>query len=278
MIARSLYRSLLILNLLVLGYCVIAFFTALEVLLKERDLLRAKLAVLQKTFGLIARIAGLRICEKGLEHLPDEPYLLLANHISYWDIIALTGRLRLSFLAKEEVKSWPFLGGLARMCGVIFVARDSVPSRTAALFTLAQRSREHAYCIFPEGTTTAAELPLWKNWHRGNIALAIRPGLRIFTVGIHYRDQPQQAWIGDDSFFPHLLKSLGRARTEIFLTASELNLDPKDLQDRRMVDLSHRSFLQVTELCQLSLGRASQRALRASGLGLAPFCLQGRTE
>ncbi len=254
---RLCYRVFFIAGFLINCFLLLAFLSLLGLipspLWKSLPiyLSQAKTWITHKSFRIIANIAGLSVTSEGFSELPDQPYILLANHVSYWDIIAIISITPINFIAKEEVRSWPFFGPFARMCEVIFVRRDSALSRAQALFSLATRSRRQAYCIFPEGTTTAADFPVWENWFRGNISLAVRPGLPIYTLGLHYRKQREQAaWIGEVSFFPHLLASLGRPRTEIFISLSRLDLDAPDSQKSSLHDLAHRAFLQVRAHCE----------------------------
>lgn len=253
---KAAYRALLIAGLLFSSYALLALLSLPALLLRRDRFEELKLGIVHRSFALISRIAGLKVYSEGLERLPEGPYILLANHVSYWDIIALISRLPLSFLAKEEVKSWFLLGSFARMCGVIFVQRDCARSRTQALFELATRSRRQPYCIFPEGTTTDADLPAWENWFRGHISLAARPGLRIFTLGLYYRQQKEQAWIGDASFFPHLIKALRRKKIEVFLSVSELHFAAHECERGELFELGRRAFLQVRTQCQLARARA----------------------
>ena len=60
------------------------------------------------------RAIGLRVVVRG--GLPAEgPRLVVANHVSWTDILALASLHPLIFLSKSEVESWPLLGFLARV-------------------------------------------------------------------------------------------------------------------------------------------------------------------
>ncbi len=50
--------------------------------------------------------------------------LLVCNHLSYLDIIALASCAPMMFVAKREVKGWPVFGRFARMGGTLFVDRE----------------------------------------------------------------------------------------------------------------------------------------------------------
>ena len=87
---------------------------------------------------------------EGLEHVPRTgPMLVVANHCSNldpptvgWAVGHRTGRI-IHFMAKEEMRSWPVAGLLARDSGVIFVRRGAGDrsAQRLALATLEQGGR-----------------------------------------------------------------------------------------------------------------------------------------
>jgi 1-acyl-sn-glycerol-3-phosphate acyltransferase len=83
------------------------------------------------------------------------PALLVANHISWLDILAIWATTDTQFVAKSEVMDWPVFGWLAQRLGVIFIDRNRRADardvgRAMNIFLASGRS----VCIFPEGTTT----------------------------------------------------------------------------------------------------------------------------
>ena len=61
------------------------------------------------------------------------PTLLVSNHISWTDIIAIGSVAHVTFVAKREVRSWPFVGMMANLQRTIYVdrTRRSDAGRTA---------------------------------------------------------------------------------------------------------------------------------------------------
>lgn len=51
------------------------------------------------------------------------PVLLVANHISWLDIVAIGSVAKISFVAKSEIAKWPLVGFFASLQKTIFVAR-----------------------------------------------------------------------------------------------------------------------------------------------------------
>lgn len=69
----------------------------------------------------------LRLCAIHL-HLPPhavyEPAaVVVANHVSWLDILVLNAQHPCQFVAKLEIRGWPFLGWLSHKAGTVFIAR-----------------------------------------------------------------------------------------------------------------------------------------------------------
>ena len=111
------------------------------------------------------RAFGVRLVVKG--RLPRRRALLVANHVSWLDILAVLAVAPTRMVAKREVRSWPVLGLLAAAAGTVFVDR----SRPLALPTTVGRVADalragRSVAVFPEGTT----------WCAGSNATDCRPG------------------------------------------------------------------------------------------------------
>ncbi len=91
---------------------------------------------------------------------PARAGLLVCNHASYLDVIALRALLGedVIFVAKREVRDYPFIGRFIRRCGHISVERKDAQKSAAdtALLTDALKRGERVV-VFPEGTFTHAD-------------------------------------------------------------------------------------------------------------------------
>ena len=153
------------------------------------------------------------------ELLTGQPVLLVANHVSWVDIVVLASLAPMVFVAKSEVARWPLIGGAARAQKVIFVDRTRRQQTAAAVAEIAQRLAErHPVVLFAEGTSSD-----------GNRVLAFRTALigaveaacsaagmgeiKLQPLSICYvaqqglpmgrHERPLVAWYGDLDFFPH---------------------------------------------------------------------------
>ena len=72
---------------------------------------------------LCCRLMGARVERVGVASAA-QPTLFVVNHVSWLDIMALAASAEVSFIAKREVRAWPFFGWLALLQRTVFVARD----------------------------------------------------------------------------------------------------------------------------------------------------------
>ena len=70
----------------------------------------------------VCRIVGIRLhIDGGVAR--DHGVLLISNHVSWLDITVLSAVAPVSFVAKQEVASWPFVSWLAKLQRSVFVDR-----------------------------------------------------------------------------------------------------------------------------------------------------------
>jgi 1-acyl-sn-glycerol-3-phosphate acyltransferase len=80
--------------------------------------------------------------------------LIVANHVSWVDAIALLAVQPATLLAKREVGQWPMVGPLVRSAGTRFIDRDGLRQLPDAVRDLAALLRSgESVIVFPEGTT-----------------------------------------------------------------------------------------------------------------------------
>ena len=187
----------------------------------------------QRFLGTAARIAGVEARSTGT--VAPSPLLLLANHLSWIDILVLAGTTASAFVAHDGLSQQGFLRWLCRLNRTVFIARDrrgSVAAQTGQLReALAQGE---VLTLFPEGTTgNGVTLRRFKS----SLLAAVvppRPGLSVQPVLIDYgRAAREIAWTDAEHGLRNFLRILGRARrlpvTLRFLPV----LTGGELQDRK---------------------------------------------
>ncbi len=158
-------------------------------------------------------ILRVRIQAHGCFHQADlHARLLVANHVSWLDVIALNAIAPACFVAKSEVRSWPLLGWLCHRVGTMFIKRD-IRRDTVRINCKISGMLQQGECValFPEGTSTEGGLP--GHFHSSLLQGAIDINSAICPVAIHYHDgagkaNSNAAYVGDMSFVQSLWKIL----------------------------------------------------------------------
>lgn len=102
----------------------------------------------------VCRLFGIRIVIEGQVER-DKPVLLVSNHTSWLDIPVLSAVAPLSFVAKKEVGSWPFVASLARLQRTVFVDRERRASVGATASEILDRlAAGDNVVLFAEGTSS----------------------------------------------------------------------------------------------------------------------------
>jgi len=150
---------------------------------------------------------------------PEGPHLLLSNHRSYVDIVAILSQVPCAFLAKAEIAGWPLFGFAARLTHTVFVTRDDLESRKRAREgALALLQRGVSFAAFPEGTTSRG--PGVLPFYPGLFRLAEQYDFPVVPIAIEYED-PADAWVGDDPFVGHFLTAFRKRRMRVRLVFGE---------------------------------------------------------
>ena len=188
----------------------------------DRRCRRARATWLHRLCAKVAKITGIRIEIVGTRPASG---LVVANHLSYLDIILLSAVARPIFVSKAEVAAWPFFGRCARYAGTIFVDRE----RRGSVAPVAEQMREALaepvpLVLFPEGTSSGGEtvLPFKASlfapvaaWHCPVTACAIDYALPGGSV------PDEVAYWRDHDFAPHLLNLLSKTGLSIRIAFGE---------------------------------------------------------
>ncbi|MEM1080479.1 MAG: lysophospholipid acyltransferase family protein [Pseudomonadota bacterium] len=139
--------------------------------------------VQQRYARLLLWVLGVRLKIRG--SLPAAPYLLVANHISWFDIPLLHALEPMWLIAKDGIRSWPLVGFVARAVGTVFIERGAESSRKQVARRMAALlKREQPIGIFPEAGISSKRGV--GRFHARLLAPAVRVGVPIVPVAIRY--------------------------------------------------------------------------------------------
>ena len=152
-------------------------------------------------------VLGVRVLARGRPH--DAPVLMLANHISWLDILVLATQSDSGYVAKAEVARWPLLGWLAQVGGTEFVRRGSLADLDRVLVQMAWRLKAgQQLTVFPEGTSGAQVLP--GRFRPRLLQAAVAAQVPVQPVAIYYGSHLESlAFVGEDNFLHNLWSLLG---------------------------------------------------------------------
>lgn len=80
--------------------------------------------------------------------------VFVANHTSWIDILVLGAVLPAFFIAKADVRHWPFIGFLTRLGSTIYITRNRQEAGQNVRDILQRLNEGYNIAFFPEGTTS----------------------------------------------------------------------------------------------------------------------------
>ena len=145
--------------------------------------------------------------------------LVVANHISWLDILAINAVQPVRFVSKSDVRHWPLIGWLVACAGTLFIERERKRDALRVVHQVADAlKRGQTVALFPEGTTSEGHglLP----FHANLLQAAVATGAPVQPVALRFSDRREAvsqaaAYVGDT----HLLRSLWSV-----VTAAELRV------------------------------------------------------
>jgi 1-acyl-sn-glycerol-3-phosphate acyltransferase len=180
----------------------------------------------------------------GLQHLPIEPCVVVANHASYLDGIILTAVLppRFSFVIMREMTRVPIAHFLLRRIGSQFV--DRFDTRRGARDTrriLSLASTKQSLAFFPEGTFKPE--PGLRRFQNGAFAAAARGQLPVVPIVIRGSRAmlPARAWLPKPGLLEVIVKPAVRHNGDSdAVTTLQMASRRSILEDVREPDIGHR--------------------------------------
>jgi 1-acyl-sn-glycerol-3-phosphate acyltransferase len=179
--------------------------------------------------GILA-VLGVRTVWRGPAPRPGS--LLVANHVSWLDVVALAAIHPVRMVAKHEVSTWPGIAGAAVHAGTIFIDRTrprALPA-TVAEVTGALRAGS-TVAVFPEGTTYCG--PEQGRFRSALFQAAIDAGAPVVPVSVGY-DSTEAAFVGADTLGGSVLRVARLRRLTLTMVAAPA-LRPDPGADRRVL-------------------------------------------
>ncbi|WP_405584767.1 lysophospholipid acyltransferase family protein [Streptomyces sp. NBC_01190] len=148
--------------------------------------------------------------------------LVVANHISWLDALALLAVQPATLLAKREVARWPLVGPLVRRAGTRFIDRTGLRGLPETVRELGALLRSgETVIVFPEGTT-------WCSapggvFRRATFQAALDAGAPVRPVTLTYASQgvpsTLPAYVGEGTFTASFRRVAAARGLSVLVTA-----------------------------------------------------------
>ena len=154
------------------------------------------------------------------------PALMVANHISWLDILVIHAARHCRFVSKSDVREWPLVGMLATGAGTLYIERTSRKDALRMVKDMADAMQNgDVVAIFPEGTTSDGRelLP----FHANLIQSAIQAQAPVQPVSLKFIDGENgetnfgPCYIGDDTLIGSMWRTLKAKRITAVLHFGE---------------------------------------------------------
>jgi 1-acyl-sn-glycerol-3-phosphate acyltransferase len=180
----------------------------------------------------VCRLLGIKSVIEG-RIASDRPVLVVANHVSWLDIPVLSAVAPLSFIAKSEVGSWPFVSSLARLQRTVFVNRQRRTTVGKVASEMSKRLEQgDVLVLFAEGTSTDGNRVLpFKTalfsaaFSEGNRDLCVQTlslaYTRLHGIPLGRADRSMVGWYGDMGMGDHAWELLKAGPLDARIVISE---------------------------------------------------------
>ena len=174
------------------------------------------------------------------------PKLIVANHVSWLDIVVLHAVCpEARFVSKAVVQRWPLIGRLVTGAGTLMVNRERRGDAARVVHVIAHALQQgDTVALFPEGTTSDGCQVL--DFHSSLLQSAVAANAAVQPVALRYSEaghelSPSVPYIGTTS----LVQSLWRVcmARGLIVRIGVLDVYPAPHADRRRLSREVRSSI-----------------------------------
>lgn len=169
-------------------------------------------ATVQQWAADMLAVLGIRLVVHGTPPAQG-PLLLVSNHLSWLDILAIHAARHVRFVAKAGVRHWPLIGTLATGAGTLYIERERRRDALRVVHHMTEAlGRGELLAVFPEGTTTDGRTLL--PFHANLLQAAISAGAPAQPAALRFADAASgetsfaARYIDDDSLVASLWRTL----------------------------------------------------------------------
>ncbi|SFM38998.1 lysophospholipid acyltransferase family protein [Nitrosomonas communis] len=203
----------------------------------------------------LLEILNIKLSRSGA--LPPEDkqrVILIANHISWLDIIIILALYPVRFVAKTEILSWPLLNILCHRAGTIFIEREKRNDTRRVNQHIGEAlGAGDSVAIFPEGKTSDGTTLL--HFHASLLQSAVTMQAMLYPVAIKYRDMTGAHNANIAYVDSTIVESLKLILKQPVIKAELYFLDPISCTGKNRRELARLSEHAIAEMLQLPVVR-----------------------
>jgi 1-acyl-sn-glycerol-3-phosphate acyltransferase len=150
------------------------------------------------------------------EKLSKHRGIVMVNHITLWDILALMSVFPMRFLSAEENRKLPLIGWVAQAIGTVFVNRKDKSSRQLARQQIAAAPKYPPIVLFPEGGI--GEANKLRPFRYGAFEICAENETPFLPCVIRYSKGDEVQWLEGESFYSvfwRIASHVGTIRIEL---------------------------------------------------------------
>ena len=141
------------------------------------------------------------------------PLLVVANHISWLDILVMNAACPARFVSKADVKHWPLLGSIITGAGTLYIERESRRDAMRVVHHMAGAlGAGDVVAVFPEGTTGDGRelLPFHANLLQAAIAThtPVQPVALAFVDAASGQRSDAPVYVGNTTLLASIWRTL----------------------------------------------------------------------
>ena len=148
---------------------------------------------------MMLRLFNIQVNYANMDRFETHQGFIFPNHTSPIDVVVLVAIIPMRFLAKIEIRSWPFIGWIATAVGTVFVNRSDKESRQLAREALLLVNHYPPIVLFPEGGILAP-CGVLHPFRFGAFEIAAKNETPFMPLAIRY-DPLEIAYWGDESLW-----------------------------------------------------------------------------
>ena len=149
----------------------------------------------RKLLSRLCRGYSIILHVEGKEKLPQEPCMIVSNHLAEYDPVALIAVLDepSTFVAKKELEKAPFAGKVLKGIEAALIDRNDLKQSLKVMMHVEddlKKNHNKNWIIFPEGTRNKDMMKNLKEFHHGTFRPAVKAQVPIVPVAIYGTFRP----------------------------------------------------------------------------------------